>query len=127
MFLGAMSKFVGLFLLLMFATSFCSKSNKLNDREILSFAKSSYEQSKKMHTQEILGYQNGTKVIVEYPCSDLCPEYTKRIIHYAVDVENCAEADGIVKEISIPMGIAFGPKEFCIPKVLEKNWSEIVF
>ena len=122
-----MKNSIGIFLLLMFATSFCSNNNELSDREILSFAKSSYEQREKMHTKEILGYHNGTEVIVEYPCSDLCPAYTKRIIHYDVNVENCTEAVGVVKEISVPMGTAFGPKEFCIPKVLEKNWNEIVF
>jgi len=127
MFLNAMKRSTGIVVLLMFATSFCSNSNELSDRKILSFAKSSYDQSEKMHTEEILGYQNGTKVIVEYPCSDLCPAYTKRIIHYDVDVENCAEADGSVKEISVPIGIAFGLKEFCIPKALENNWNEIVF
>jgi hypothetical protein len=127
MFPRAMNKFVCFFLLLIFAISFCSKSNELSDRKILSFAKSSYEQREKMHTVEILGYQNGAKIIVEYPCSDLCPAYTKRIIHYDVDVENCAEVDGMVKKISVPFGIAFGPKEFCIPKVLENNWNEVVF
>jgi hypothetical protein len=58
-------------------------------------------------------------VIAEYPCGDLCPAYTTRIIHYDLSTgPECAEHGGVVDERWVPMAAAVGKKPFCVPPVL---------
>ncbi|WP_234411338.1 hypothetical protein [Rhodanobacter thiooxydans] len=35
-----------------------------------------------MHTTVEVGRYRGVPVMAEHPCSDVCPQYTVRIIHY---------------------------------------------
>jgi hypothetical protein len=58
-------------------------------------------------------------VVAEFPCSDVCPQYTVRIIHYRLPPEaSCASVGGVEKEVLVPIAIAVRPKTFCIPEPL---------
>jgi hypothetical protein len=67
----------------------------------------------------VLGVHAGTPVVVDFPCSDLCPAYTIRIIHYDLPAgPACAAHGGVEKLIGTPVGIARVPVPYCVPRVL---------
>ena len=67
-----------------------------------------------------LGTHRGVPVIVSYTCSDVCPDYTKRIVRYnLLPGEECAQAGGISKDIVVPRGIGTGLRRHCIPAVTD--------
>jgi hypothetical protein len=67
----------------------------------------------------VLGTHRGTNVVVTTRCSDLCPAYTIRVVHYDLKPGvTCAAAGGMVAKIAMPVGIGVVPQAFCIPAVL---------
>ena len=77
------------------------------------------DRARMMGRREVLGTRNGVPVVVDYPCSDLCPAYTTRILH--LDVEPgpaCRRARGVVREVGVPAGDAIETRGFCVPPVL---------
>jgi hypothetical protein len=71
-----------------------------------------------------LGSHNGTLVIVEFPCSDLCPDNTIRVIRYDVENEQCAAIGGTLHMMYVPQDIAMVETEYCFPGVLVEHWEE---
>jgi hypothetical protein len=55
-----------------------------DDRQLLDYASRSYVKQEMMNTKVSLGVHNGAPVIAEFPCSDICPDNTVRIIHYSL-------------------------------------------
>ena len=67
-----------------------------------------------------LGTHHGVPVIVSYTCSDLCPDYTKRIVRYNLPPgEECTRAGGISRDIVVPSGIGTALRRYCIPAVTD--------
>jgi hypothetical protein len=65
-----------------------------------------------------LGSHRGVPVIVSYTCSDVCPDYTKRIVRYNLPPdEECTRVGGISRNIVVPSGIGTGLRRYCIPAV----------
>jgi hypothetical protein len=108
--------FVALVLYLIFSKP--APSNSLSDRQLLEYANSSFNSSEMMFKDFILGYHKGVPVEVSFPCSDVCPQYTMRIIRYNVSLSDCVSVGGEVKAIYVPIAIGVLPKEFCFPKVI---------
>ena len=78
-----------------------------------------------IHTQaeiqpdEVLGTHHHTNVLVTTRCSDVCPAYTVRVVHYALEQgPACEAAGGVMAKVITPVGIGAIPKEFCVPTVL---------
>lgn len=72
-----------------------------------------------------LGQLNGTPIIAEFICSDLCPDYTVRIIRYELRKDQtCSAVGGVEKSVRIPVSIAATDKTFCFPQVLVNNWEK---
>ena len=72
-----------------------------------------------MHTTVDVGTYKGVPVVAEFPCSDVCPQYTKRIIHYRLPAgASCAGVGGVEKEVLVPIAITVRMKTFCIPEPL---------
>jgi hypothetical protein len=91
----------------------------ISDAALIAFDAHDYDKSTKMQTHEVLGTNHGALVVVDYPCSDLCPQYTTRIIHYAVEPgPDCARAGDVVRMMVVPVSIAAMRKPFCIPGAL---------
>ena len=66
----------------------------------------------------MLGTHHGIPVVVSYTCSDLCPDYTKRVVRYnLLPGPECEQAGGISKDIVVPRGIGTGRRRYCIPAV----------
>jgi hypothetical protein len=108
-----------------FATAFGdTPPSEVSDEEILAYAISPYNKYKIAQHRLVLGSRGGAIVLAEYICSDLCPEYTVRVVRYELSKDqNCSEVGGIEKEIRIPVAIAAMNKTFCFPKVLVDNWK----
>lgn len=107
----------------------CSASNDANDTladaDILDYATTSLESSDLRDFA--LGRHNDTQVVVTFMCSDLCPAYTERIIHYELpNGTTCESVKGRQLSVAVPMGIGIGSESFCFPEVLAKNWEKVV-
>lgn len=53
-----------------------------------------------------LGRHMGNAVVADFPCADLCPQYTVRIIHYDVEPGAACTAR---------------PTPYCLPRVLAER------
>ncbi len=91
----------------------------VSDTQILAYATQAYDRDKLMFKREVLGRHNGLDVVADHPCSDVCPRYTVRIVHYDIGVgPECAKAGGVVRDLRVPMGPGAVTKAFCMPRVL---------
>jgi hypothetical protein len=93
---------------------------RISDSDLARFAASPFDKRAKMFKREVIGVHRGTRVIAVYPCGDVCPQYTRRIIHYDVPVERCSEVGGTVAEEIVPRGPGVVRKPFCKPAVLAR-------
>lgn len=97
----------------------------ISDDRLLSYASRSYDKNRIEKRKDLLGLLNGTLVVADFICSDLCPAYTVRVIHFEPGKEkSCAAAGGVEKVIRIPVSIAAMDKVFCFPRVLVNNWEK---
>jgi len=100
----------------------------ISDAELVRLSSSSFDKSAKIGKRERLGSNHGATVVAEYPCSDVCPDYTMRVIHYdVVPGAACARVGGVIAHISIPMGIGVGRKDYCIPAAIAKTIAAAKF
>jgi len=96
----------------------------VSDQEILDYASRPFNKYNIAQSRVILGLHKGTTVAVDFICSDLCPEYTVRVIHYELGNEHkCSDIGGIEKKVRVPVAIAAMDKTFCFPKILADNWK----
>jgi len=93
----------------------------VDDAALIDFVRQRFDpMSDESRWQRTLGTHRGVPVIVSYTCSDLCPDYTKRIVRYNLPPgEECTRAGGISQEILVPMGIGTGRRRYCIPAVTD--------
>lgn len=115
-----------------------------SEEDLLKLATSGYDHDIAMHKHTSIDYK-GVRLEIAFPCSDLCPQYTRRIIFYGLWSDNllidslsiserqiesekkCRNLGGVIKSIAVPMGIAMAHRPFCVPKILADNWSSIVW
>jgi len=77
------------------------------------------DQTRLMDRHEVIGTQNGVRVVIDYPCSDICPDYTTRVLHLDVAPGSaCHAAGGVVREQWVPIGVAVESRPFCLPRIL---------
>jgi hypothetical protein len=94
-------------------------ADTVSDAQILAFATAPWDKHDRFNRPRELGIHNGTRVIVQYRCSDVCPRYTTRIVRYAVEPgPDCDRIGGVVREVTVPTGIASRRTPFCVPAVL---------
>jgi hypothetical protein len=91
----------------------------LTDEALVAYAARPFDRDAMMEQRVDLGRHHGVPVVAEFPCSDVCPAYTVRIIHYAVPPgAACDAAGGITETREVPYAIAAREEAFCIPKPL---------
>jgi len=100
-----------------------SERDVVSDPALLKYASSSYDKRSLMNKWVDIGINHGVRVVASFPCSDLCPQYTVRVIQYDVPLSRCRDVGGVEKPISVPRGIAMSTEVFCVPKVLVDNWE----
>ena len=93
---------------------------RLSDSDLLRLAASKFDARKMMFRHDLLGVHRGVRVVADYPCGDVCPQYTRRIIHY-VAVAECGRTGGVVVSELVPRGPAVGKRDFCEPAVLARD------
>lgn len=107
-----------------------SADKALTDDDLLTYAKSSFDKAEMMGKDIIIGKHKDIAVRANFPCSDVCPDSTIRIIHYDIDpklANMCNMVGGEVKSILVPIAITVRPQEFCFPKpIIESGIYEFV-
>jgi hypothetical protein len=92
---------------------------ELSDADLVAYAARPFDKGAMMFKRVALGMHHGALVVADFPCGDLCPNYTVRIIHYdAAPGPVCARAGGVVVTRSVPVSIAVTSQSFCVPAVL---------
>ena len=87
--------------------------------DLVAYAAKPYDKAAMMEKSITLGVHHGARVIADFPCSDICPNYTTRIIHYDLAVgPPCAAVGGVTETRMVPFTIAVVRKQFCMPQVL---------
>jgi hypothetical protein len=67
----------------------------------------------------VIGTHLDTKVVAEVRCSDVCPDYTRMVIHYDVAPgPNCRAIGGREVDVLMPFSIAVRNEKFCVPVAL---------
>ena len=91
----------------------------IEDAELLDFVRQTFDpMSDEAGWPRTLGTHHGIPVIVSYTCSDLCPDYTKRVVRYNLSPgPECERAGGISRDIVVPRGIGTGLRRYCIPAI----------
>jgi hypothetical protein len=94
----------------------------LTDADLVAYAARPYDKAAMMEKRITIGVHHGVPVIVDFPCSDICPQYTTQVIHYDLGPgAPCAAAGGVTVTRMVPFSIAVVEKQFCVPKVLAKG------
>jgi hypothetical protein len=111
---------------LLLALGACSQPElAADDRRLLDYASRSYDKREMMNTKVSLGVHNGAPVIAEFPCSDICPDYTVRIIHYSLaEGQSCSQVSGVEKSVLVPAGVGRTERSYCFPAILAANWRK---
>jgi len=91
---------------------------RLSDSDIAAYAAAPFDKRAMMFKRVALGRHRGVPVVAIHPCGDVCPVYTRRIVHYDVPVADCARRGGIVREELMPRGPAVARQPFCVPRIL---------
>jgi hypothetical protein len=93
----------------------------IDDAALLDFVRRPFDpMSDETAWPRALGTHRGVPVIVSYTCSDVCPDYTKRIVRYnLLPGPECEQAGGLSKDILVPRGIATGLRRYCIPAITD--------
>lgn len=108
------------------AISSCAPTRAITERAVLEYATTPYERSFPMG-REVLGALNDVAVVADFICSDLCPAYTVRIVHFDVEPgARCTAIGGVERSVMVPIAITVTQKAFCFPSVLAQNWGAIV-
>lgn len=97
------------------------KPRRLTDAQLLRYAASPFDKRKRMFTREIVGLHRGIPVVADYPCGDVCPAYTRRIVRYDLPLETCAARGGIVASERIVRGIGVATIQVCEPAVVART------
>ena len=101
------------------ATACAGTPAQMDAAALQAWASQSWDKAARMNTTVELGRYHDIPVVAEFPCSDVCPQYTVRIIHYRLPPEaSCASVGGVEKEVLVPIAITVRPKTFCIPEPL---------
>ncbi len=101
-------------------TTACAAAQAQMDAAALQgYAGKPWNKAALMNTTVELGRYRNVPVVAEFPCSDVCPQYTVRIIHYRLPSDvSCASVGGVEKKVLVPVAITVLPKTFCIPEPL---------
>ena len=94
----------------------------LTDADLVAYAARPFDKGAMMFHHVALGLHHGAPVVADFPCGDLCPDYTVRVIHYDVPPgPACARIGGVTQIRMIPLGIAMSEQHYCVPAVLAER------
>ena len=113
----------GLVAVMAIGTSACAAvPPQMDDAGLRAYASKPWDKATLMNSTVELGRYHDVPVVAEFPCSDVCPQYTVRIIHYRLPPDaSCASVGGVEERVLVPVAIAVVPKMFCIPQPLVES------
>jgi len=92
---------------------------QLTDADLVAYAAEPFDKAAMMFKRVALGAHHGALVVADFPCGDVCPNYTVRIVHYdTAPGPACARLGGVIVTRSVPVSIAVTSQSFCVPAVL---------
>ena len=101
------------------ASAASEAAGSISDAELRAYAAKPFDRAAMMFKHVALGRNHGAPVVADFPCGDVCPNYTVRIIHYDLPPgPACAAAGGIEQKVMVPRGIAVSSVTYCVPKAL---------
>ena len=107
------------------ATGMGRYRDNLSDGDLVKYAKpfhGSHDWASFPKDGAVIGTHKGSKVVATIRCSDVCPQYTRLVIHYdAKPGAECAAAGGREVQVLMPIAIAAHNETFCVPAALEKD------
>src|SRR5947209_4127841 len=56
----------------------------LSDTDLTAYAARPFDKRAMMFKHVVVGVHHGASVVADFPCGDICQDYTTRIIHYDV-------------------------------------------
>ena len=95
-----------------------SPPRRLSDSDLKAYAAAPFDKRAMMFKRVALGRHRGLPVVAIHPCGDVCPVYTRRIVHYDIPVADCVRRGGVVREELMPRGPAVARQTFCLPAIL---------
>jgi hypothetical protein len=112
---------IGTAMLLLMAATNAPAPPQISDEALAAFAATPFDKRAKMFKHEVLGINHGMTVVVDYPCGDICPDYTTRIIRYDKPAgPECTAAGGVVVQRMVTVSIAVQKRDYCVPKAVAK-------
>ena len=94
---------------------------KLSDADLIAYDAQPFDHAAMMGKRVIVGLYRGAPVVAEFPCSDICPDYTTRIVHLDLAPgAACDAAGGVTEARRVPFSIAMVERDFCVPKPLAR-------
>ncbi|HLL30655.1 MAG TPA: hypothetical protein VK403_06645 [Allosphingosinicella sp.] len=90
----------------------------LTDAHLKAYAAAAFDKRAMMFKRVPLGRHRGLPVVAVHPCGDVCPAYTRRIVHYEIPLADCERRGGIVRDLLVPRGPSVARQPFCLPAVL---------
>jgi len=92
---------------------------ELSDNSLITLARSPAIASIDGPYRVVLGLHHQTEVVADYICSDVCPEYTVRVIHYSVQPgADCDRIGGKSVVTPVPFMLGQLPTPYCVPAIL---------
>ena len=102
-------------------------TKEVSDEEILRYASAPYDKRSVSDHYVLLGVNRSTPVVAEYICSDVCPDYTVRVVHYQLSPRQaCADIPGVERKQTIPVAIAAMDKLYCYPQIINDHWDAYI-
>ncbi|HLY78495.1 MAG TPA: hypothetical protein VKQ70_03920 [Caulobacteraceae bacterium] len=98
-----------------------AEPRQLSDAELIAYDAQPFDHAAMMGKRVVVGLFHGARVVAEFPCSDVCPDYTTRIVHLDVAPgAACAAAGGVTEARRVPCSIAMVERDFCVPRPLAR-------
>ena len=105
--------------LCMAAAAHAAPPRRLDDVALRAYAGKPWSKAALMNRTVELGRLRGVPVVAEFPCADVCPQYTVRIIHYRLPAgTSCNAVGGVERTVLVPVAITVLSKTMCIPAAL---------
>lgn len=100
-------------------------ADPISEERLLAYATGPFDRMLFYERPFVLGSLDGVDIVVASSCSDLCPDYTTRIIHFDVPAgQSCADIGGV--ERSQKLGGWGGQLIRCFPRIIADHWEEYV-
>jgi hypothetical protein len=104
------------------ASAHAAAPAQMDAAALRAYADKPWDKAALMNTTVELGRYRNVPVVAEFPCSDVCPQYTVRVIHYRLPPKTtCASVGGVEKQVLVPIAIAVRTKTVCVPEPLVES------